>query len=496
MTVSYPSTASFTYSSPDSSRTLEVHNPATGKLITTLRVGDASTTEQAIKDSHKAFETDWRWRTATERGVLLLKCAEKLEENKEELAELLCMENGKPKQDALSYDVTFLVGVFRYFGSLVDKLPTEFYDRGSVYTSVVREPHGVCAGILPFNWPPIHCGGKLAPALAAGNTMIMKPGEQAPLCALRIIEIVQSVLPKDVVIAVPGNGPEVPQTLVTSPTVKMVSFTGSTNAGKAVSKTAAPQMKHLALELGGKNAFIIFEDVDINRAVRDALEGAFFNKGEACTAASRLLVHEKVYDEFVTKLGNAVKNLRAGNGMDSSTHVGPAVSKAQQERVLSYLDIATKEGAKIAAQAQLPSDPACKDGYFVQPTLFRDVKRKMRCAQEEMFGPLVTACAFSDEEEAISIANESPYGLVAAVYTKDMEKGMRVSRRLESGMVFFNNYFRNILGLPFGGVKESGYGREHCIETLKEWSTSKFIQFPSGRTKVPEWRGVGDVFTA
>ena len=265
-----------------------------------------------------------------------------------------------------------------------------------MYCTVFYEPHGVCCGILPFNWPPIHTGGKLAPALAAGNTMILKPGEQAPLTVLRIVEILGTILPKDVVQIVPGLGPEVPQALITHPLVKMVSFTGSTAAGAAVAKTAASSITPVVLELGGKNAFIVFEDANFDWAVRDALEGAFFNKGEACTASSRLLVQRGIYDRFVEKLAAGVKQIKTGNGLDPKTHVGPQVSRAQKARVLDYIDLGIKEGARVAAQAQMPTDPECEEGFFAPVTLFADVREDMRIAKEEMFGTIgewtKTAC--------------------------------------------------------------------------------------------------------
>ncbi|KAL9109239.1 MAG: hypothetical protein Q9227_006165 [Pyrenula ochraceoflavens] len=495
----YAPISTFQYSCNDPSKQFEVHNPATGAVITKVQAGDATTAEAAIKASQEAFES-WRWRPAAERGALMLKCADKLDAHKEELAELLCLENGKPAQDALLMDLGHLINVFRYFGSLVDKLPTEFYDRGSTYVAVFREPHGVCAGILPFNWPPIHTGGKTAPCLAAGNTMILKPGEQAPLTVLRIVALLNTVLPPGVLQAVPGLGPEVPQMLTTHPLVKMISFTGSTAGGAAVAKSASAHVKPTVLELGGKNAFLVFEDADLDRAARYALEGAFFNKGEACTAASRLLIHESIYDKFVSRLGAAVKKLKVGDGMDKSTHVGPCVSKAQQERVLRYLETAKKEGATVAAQAPVPSDPKYKDGFFVPATLFRDVQRTHTVARDEVFGPAAFAIPFSSEDDALSIANASVYGLTAIVFTQNSERGMRVARKLETGMVWVNNYMRNVLGLPYGGVKESGYGREHCIETLREWSACKFVQIPSGLEGVGsgmglrEWRANREVF--
>ena len=483
----------FAWSCDDPAQVFEVHNPATGKLITKVQGGNAETTESAIKKAQEAFQS-WSARPSRERASYMMRCGDILEQHKEELATLLCLENGKPMQDALMFDCNFLAQVFRYFGSLVDKLPSEVYDRGPFLVTVMREPHGVCAGILPFNWPPIHTGGKTAPAIATGNTIILKPGEQAPLTVMRIVELLQTVLPEGVVQAVPGLGPLVPQALCTSPTVKMVSFTGSTKSGAAVAKSCSAQVKPLALELGGKNAIVVFDDADLDKAVRKALEGAFFNKGEACTASSRLLVQEKVYSKFVDALVAGVKNLQFGNGMKKETHVGPCVTAAQARRVREYIEIGKKEGAEVAFAGELPKDPECKEGFFVEPVVFKNVKPSMTVAHEEIFGPVVSVGSFKDEDEAVRVVNDSDYGLVASVWTKDMEKGLRVSRRMQAGMVMFNNYHRDVLGLPFGGVKGSGYGREHTIETLKEWTSPKFIQMPSGLGNIPDWRAVQPCF--
>lgn len=383
----FPELSTYDWSCKDGTQRFTVENPATGKVLTTIQAGNASTVDLAVQASQKAF-LQWRELSPAERSQYLFRCAAALEAHSDEISALLTLENGKPLADAKAGDVTFLINIFRFYGSLTDKLPSQFYDRDVTYATVIQEPYGVCAGILPFNWSPIHCGGKVAPCIAMGNTIILKPGEQAPLTVMKIVEILQCVLPKDVVQVVPGLGVEVPQALISHPLVKMVSFTGSTAAGAKTAETAAKSITKTVLELGGKNAMIVFDDADLEDAVRTAISGAFFNKGEACTATSRFIVQEGVYEKFVSGLAKGVEKLKVGNGMDPSVHVGPQVSKAQQKRVLDYVEVGRKEGARIVAQAQLSSDPGCKKGFFVPPTLFADVTGEMRIFQEEIFGPV------------------------------------------------------------------------------------------------------------
>ncbi|EME39725.1 hypothetical protein DOTSEDRAFT_75391 [Dothistroma septosporum NZE10] len=495
MPITFPELTTYRWSCEDDSKRFAVDNPATGKVITVVQAGNEATATRAVEASQEAYE-EWRWTSPMERSQYLLRCAAELEKHADEIATILTMENGKPFTDGRNADVNFLIGVFRFFGSIVDKLPSEFYDRGAMYCTVVHEPLGVCAGILPFNWPPIHTGGKVAPCLAAGNTIILKPGEQAPLAVAKMVEILQSVLPENVVQVVPGLGPEVPQALINHPLVKMVSFTGSTKAGAATAEAAGKTVTKTVLELGGKNAMVIFDDADFDQAVRDALEGAFFNKGEACTATSRLLIQRGIYEKFVEKFAAGLKQLKAGDGLDPNIHLGPQVSKAQQQRILDYIELGKKEGARLAAQAQLPTNSDCKNGFFAPATFFADVTENMRIANEEMFGTIVTAMPFDTYEDAIRITNSSEYGLTSAIYTKDCIKAQRAARAIDVGMVFVNNYNRIVLGVPFGGTKHSGYGREHCIETLNEWRTTKAIHTPSGAGPVPAWRGVTDIFGA
>jgi acyl-CoA reductase-like NAD-dependent aldehyde dehydrogenase len=489
-----PQLATYRWSSSDEADRIPVEDPATGEVIAVVQGGGPDQLDAAVEAAHRAFETDWRWRPWAERAALLLRGADVIEEHADELALLESRENGKPVQDARQNDINFLIGIFRFFGSLADKLPTDFYDKGAIYASTYLEPLGVVGEIVPFNWPPIHTGGKLAPALAVGNTVVIKPSEQAPLTVIRIVELLNTVLPEDVLHVVPGTGQRVGQPLAGHPKVRLVSFTGSTGAGAAVAGTAAKNITPAVLELGGKDALVVFDDADLDDAVKTALEGGFYNKGEACTATSRVLVQAGVYDAFAARLTEAVGKLRVGRGTDPAAHVGPVVTRTQQRRVLGYIQVGIDEGATLAAQAPLPDDPELKDGFWVPPTLFTGVTRVMRIAREEIFGPVVTVTRFGDEDEAVSIVNESEYGLTTAIYSADTTRAFRVARRIDVGMVFINNYFRGVLGTPFGGTKRSGYGREHAIETLREFGYTKMVRFPSGLGTIPSWRAVGDIF--
>ncbi|MEP9378688.1 aldehyde dehydrogenase family protein [Aquabacter sp. CN5-332] len=470
-----------------------VDNPATGAVFATVQGGGAQEVDQAVKAAHQAY-LSWRRRPARERGQLLIQASRRLADHADELSELLCRENGKPVRDARLFDVGALIHAFAYFGSLADKMAGETLDMGNITSTVVREPFGVVAGIIPFNWPPIHTGAKVAPALAAGNTIVLKPGEQAPLTIMRIVEIINEVLPPDLVHVVPGVGPAVGQALTTHPLVRKISFTGAPSTGSAVLKAAADRHVPVLLELGGKNPFIVFDDADLDRAVRDAVDAAFFNKGEACTAGSRILVQAGVYDTFAERLANAVRRLKVGAGTDPKAHVGPLVSKAQKAKVLDYIRIGLEEGATILAEADLPTDPALKDGYFVKPTLFAGMKPDMRIAQEEIFGPVTGLMRFETEEEAVEIANGTAFALVAGIYSRDAGRVNRVAREVEAGVVFINNFNRGGNGSPFGGTKASGYGRERAAMTLNEFTYVKALRVPTGFGPVPQWEALDDIF--
>lgn len=474
------------WSSHDPADQFVVENPATGAPLAVVQGSGTYEVSAAVNAAHHAFQAHWRNRPARERGKLLLEIAQVIRAHADEIARLETLENGKPFGQARYMDVEACIGSFEFFGALIEKLPGTYNDLGPILSTEFLEPYGVIGGIIPFNWPPIHFAAKTAPALAVGNTVVLKPGEQAPLAVMRLVELANSVLPEDVLHVVPGTG-KTGAALVSHPLVRKLSFTGAPETGRKVLQAAANNLTPALLELGGKNPLLVFADAEVERALAAAVEGAFFNQGEACTAASRLLVHSSLRDVFVEKMIAAVRKLRVGDGLNPATHVGPLVTKQQQQRVLDYIAIGEQEGACIAAQAALPTDEALRNGFFVAPTLFTEVKPEHRIAREEIFGPVTCVIQFDTYEEAIAIANGTDFGLVAAVFTRDQQLAMRASRDLEAGIVFVNNYNRQFLGTPFGGIKASGYGREHCVQTLQEFGYTKAVRTLSGRGEAMQW---------
>ncbi|HEX9040024.1 MAG TPA: aldehyde dehydrogenase family protein [Trebonia sp.] len=481
------------WSSGDPDDAFDIHDPATGSVVATVCGGGAAEVDAAVRRARAAYDGTWRQVSARERGALLQECSRVIRAHADELAELETLEMGKPLAISRGFDIQFCIDSFAFYAGLADKLPGAAFDLGPVAARTIHEPYGVVAGIIPFNWPPIHTAGKSAPALAAGNVVILKPPEQDPLTIMHIVELLAGVLPRDVLQVVPGRGPAAGAALAGHPLVERLSFTGSTATGRAVLKLAAEGMTPATLELGGKNPILVFDDADLGAAVRGAVEGAFFNQGEACTAASRLLVHESVHEEFTARLAAAVQSLRVGAGRDPATHIGPMVTSAHQQRVLACIERAVAEGATVAATAPVPADPGLANGYWVAPTLFTNVTPAMSVARDEIFGPVTAVLRFCTEAEAVDLANDTPYGLLAAVYTADPGRAHRVARAVEAGVVLINNYNRAFLGTPFGGFKDSGYGREHAIESLLEFTRTKNIREPSGIGTIPEWRVLDDV---
>ena len=463
-----------------------VEEAATGVSLGLVHTAGEAVVDSAVQDSRRAFESDWRHRSPRERGAILQQVAAKIRSHADELAELEAREVGKPKRDALRFDVSYSHACFDYFAGLADTLHGEILDQGAIEARVLFEPYGVVAAILPFNWPPIHFAKKAAPALAAGNTVIVKPGEQAPLTVLRLVELANEVLPPGVLNAVAGikAGPA----LASHPRVERISFTGATETGRRVLQSAATNVTFATMELGGKNALLVLDDANVDSAVTVAIEGMFYNQGEACTSTARILVHSSRYDEFQEKFAYAASKLVVGDGLDPKTDIGPMVDAKQQRRVLNFIEIGLKEGAKLVMQGKCPEGEKYKNGFWVPPTIFGDVTETMTLAQEEIFGPVACLMRFGDDNEAVAIANGTAYGLTAAICTANEDRAWKLAPRLEAGMVFVNNYMRRaFLGSPFGGVKGSGFGRENATETLKEFVRSKNVRFPSGKGQIPTW---------
>jgi acyl-CoA reductase-like NAD-dependent aldehyde dehydrogenase len=466
-------------------QTFAVADPATGQEIARVVNGGTELVDLAVRDGRRAFES-WRDTPPRERGRLMRLVAERIRANVDELAELEAREVGKPRRDALRFDVSFAHAAFDYFAGLAETLHGEILDQGPIEARIVYEPYGVVAAILPFNWPPIHFAKKCAPALAAGNVIVVKPGEQAPLTVLRLVELANDVLPPGVVNAVAGidAGPA----LAVHPQVDRITFTGATVTGQRVLRSAAENLTFATMELGGKNALIVLPDADLDVAIDVALEGMFYNQGEACTSTARILVHDSIHDEFLGRFARATERLVVGDGLDAKTDIGPMVDANQRDKVADYLRVGLEEGARLVTQASLPKEDWLGDGYWIAPTVLADVTPEMTIAQEEIFGPIACVMRYSTEAEAIEICNGTKYGLTAALCTTDLARADAIARRLEVGMVFVNNYMRRaFLGSPFGGVKGSGFGRENAAETLREFVRSKNIRFPSGRGVVPTW---------
>jgi acyl-CoA reductase-like NAD-dependent aldehyde dehydrogenase len=464
----------------------DVLEPATGELLARVAAASDAVTDQAVVSARRAFEQTWRHTTPRERARLLREVAAVIREHAGELAELEAREVGKPRRDALRFDLSYCSAGFDYYGGLAETLHGELIDAGPIEARVKYEPYGVVAAILPFNWPPLHFTKKAAPALAAGNTMVIKPGEQAPLAVLRLVELASQVLPPGVLNAVPGAaaGPA----LTRHPLVERITFTGATETGRAVLRSAAANLTYATMELGGKNALIVLDDADMDIAVSVAIEGMFYNQGEACTSTARLLVHSARHDEFLTRFGAAAERLVVGDGLDPATDIGAMVDARHQQQVLGYLESGLEAGARIAAQGKIPANPRLRNGFWVPPTVLADVTPDMTVAQEEIFGPIACVLRFDTDDEAVAIANGTAYGLTAALITPDHFRASRLADRLEAGMIFVNNYLRRaFLGSPFGGVKGSGFGRENAQETLHEFVRAKNIRFPSGRQPVPAW---------
>jgi acyl-CoA reductase-like NAD-dependent aldehyde dehydrogenase len=458
----------------DSAQHFDTLNPATGEVLTQIPEASAGDVDAAVSAARKAIESGpWRKMPASERGRLIWRLADLIEKNIDELAELETLDNGKPIFESRNVDMPMVVDVLRYYAGWATKIHGETVNTfDTAFTYTLREPVGVVGLIIPWNFPLLLASWKLGPALACGNTIILKPAEQTPLTALRLGELaIEAGLPAGVLNIVTG-GPEVGKVIVRHSGIDKIAFTGSTAVGKEIMRTASDTLKRITLELGGKSPNIVFADSDLDSAVRGAINGIFYGKGEVCNAGSRLFLESKIQDEFLDRLIARAKKMQPADPLDPKTRMGAIVSQEQMQTVLGYIESGKNEGAKLLIGGNRVAVEG--KGYFLEPTIFGEVRSDMKIAQEEIFGPVLAALAFDDLDEVVTAANSNPYGLAAAVWTKDVKKAHQISRQLRAGTVWINTYGLMDASLPFGGYKSSGFGRElgmHAIEHYTELKT-------------------------
>ena len=459
-----------------SGKTMDVINPATEDVCATVASADGKDLNAAVDAARAALNGPWGQMSARERGRLVRKLGERLMERADEIARLETLHNGKPISESRHIEIPAAAECLEYYGGWSDKVMGETVPvKGNYLNYTLREPLGVCAAIVPWNFPLLIATWKIAPALACGNTIIVKPASQTPLTALALGEIALEVgLPPGVLNVVTGSGATLGQAIVEHPGIDKIAFTGDTSTGKAIMKGAADTLKKITLELGGKSPNIVLPDADIEAAIRGATIGIFYGKGEVCAAGSRLLVDKSIKNEFVDKLAARTKKMVAGDPMDPKTRFGALSSKKQLETVLRYIESGKKEGAALVAGGER-IDIGTGKGYFVQPTVFTDVKPEMTISREEIFGPVLATIEFADLDEAIACANDSPYGLAAGVWTKDIKKAHYVAKKLQAGTVWINTYNIYDTATPFGGYKQSGFGREMSMHAIEHYTQLKSV---------------------
>ncbi|MBA3246979.1 MAG: aldehyde dehydrogenase family protein [Pyrinomonadaceae bacterium] len=462
----------------ESGKTFTSPNPATGETLAEVAEADKADIDKAVSAARRAFEGKWSKLSARDRGRLMYKLAQLIESRTQELAALETADNGKPIRESAFVDLPQVAENFEYFAGFATKIEGETIPvPGQMFNYTLREPIGVCGQIIPWNFPLLMAAWKLAPALAAGNTIVLKPAEQTPVTAMELGKLIQEAgFPEGVVNIVPGYGETAGAALAAHPGIDKVAFTGSTEVGKLIAHAAADNLTKVSLELGGKAPNIVFADADIEQAVSGAMMGIFFNQGQVCCAGSRLFLDERIKDEFLDQFKAKAQKVKVGDPMDKATLMGPQVSCEQLDRIKGYVDIARSEGATVLTGGEPPQlEDRFSGGYFFQPTIFSEVKNEMRVAQEEIFGPVTSVITFSNEADLIKQANETIYGLSAGIWTKDITRAHRFAREIKAGVIWINTFNMFNAASPFGGYKQSGYGREMGKHALELYTQVKSV---------------------
>lgn len=457
-----------------SGKHFENYNPATGEVTHKVTSASSEDFEKAIVSAKKGFKV-WSQMSPTERGRILYKASALLRGKNEELAILESQDSGKPIREALTVDVVSGADCLEYYAGLAPTLHGEHFQLGSDFAYTKREPLGICAGIGAWNYPIQIACWKAAPALACGNVMIFKPAELTPLSAFKLAEVFKEAgLPDGVFNVIQGDA-EVGQMMTAHPDIAKVSITGEVGTGKKVMAASAATLKHVTLELGGKSPILIFEDADLEEAVNGALLGNFYTQGEICSNGTRVYVHESIQKEFLEKLIQQTKKLKIGSPSDQETQIGALINKTHFEKVMGYINLGKEQGAEMIYGGSQVHVAGCEGGFFVEPTIFKSSDDQERIVKEEIFGPVMTVLTFTEEEEVLNRANDTPFGLAAGVYTKDLRRAHRVVSGLQAGMCWINTYNINPVEIPFGGNKQSGIGRENGLAAIEHYSQLKTV---------------------
>jgi betaine-aldehyde dehydrogenase len=459
-------------------------NPATGETLAEIAVAGAADIDAAIASAQEGFAV-WSRMTGAERGRVLLRAAQQLRARNRMLAEIEVRDTGKPIQEAEVVDILSGADCLEYFAGMAATITGEHIELKNAFAYTRREPLGVCAGIGAWNYPIQIACWKAAPALACGNAMVFKPASPTPLTALRLAEVfIEAGLPPGVFNVVTGRS-AAGQALVADPRIAKVSLTGSTGTGRRIMADAAPTLKKVTMELGGKSAMIVCADADLDQAVSGAMLANFYTQGEVCTNGTRVFVDERVLDEFLGRLSARTAKLRIGDPMDPATQVGALISAEHLRSVLGYVESGSREGARLVRGGRRPSDPALARGHFLEPTIFADCRDDMTIVREEIFGPVMSVLSFRSEDEVIARANRSEFGLAAGVFTRDLAGGHRMAARLEAGVVWINNYNVTPIEMPFGGYKQSGLGRENGHAAIEHYTQLKSVYVELGSVACP-----------